>query len=87
MFSDLMVSFFANFLPYAVFIWAIAFIYYPVRLSVTVEEWREEHKLELGRNELMIDENIQGMTGSAVALALLCIFMPIRSCINFIVGD
>lgn len=39
MFSDLLISFFANFMPYTVFIWAIAFVYYPARLSVTVHEW------------------------------------------------
>jgi hypothetical protein len=32
MFSELIVAFFANFLPYVVLIWAGAFLYYPFRL-------------------------------------------------------
>lgn len=47
MFSDLIISFFANFMPWTVLIWAMAFVYYPARLSWTVAKWRAEHDVTL----------------------------------------
>jgi len=89
MFSDLIISFFANFLPYAIFIWACAFLYYPLRLEYTVDKWRNDHKLKFDdeTNESMIDENIKSISSVALLIALFYIFMPIRSCINCLIGE
>lgn len=46
MFSELIISFFSNFLPYIVLLWAGAFLYYPVRMHHTVQGWRDDYKFE-----------------------------------------
>lgn len=83
MFSEIIISFFANFLPYIVFIWSLAFIYYPVKLAYTTEDWAREQKIKLD----MIDESLAAFPVAAVIVVFFWMFMPIRMCINCVIGE
>lgn len=89
MFSDLFIAFFANFMPYTILIWSCGFLYYPARFSYTVTNWREKYDKFEGENGKfqMFDESITYFPIFALFVALVCMFIPIRLCINCVVGE
>jgi hypothetical protein len=75
-FSELMATFFANFLPYLVLVWSISFWIFFARSRVLVEQ----------REKLLDEEDGEIIPAGIFGFAFICICIPYRSCIGACFG-
>jgi len=83
MFSELMATFFANFMPWIMLAWSLSFFFF---LNMTIDDIDLRRSFKAGQTakkmQNLIDENSRAVMAIGVVIAFVCVILPIRSCIN-----
>ena len=92
MFSELMASFFANFMPWIVLTWAIAFLVFLSKISNSYEYLTEGYQ-DLNNmsdeevKEFVISSTASAAPGAAIGIVVFCLILPVRSCISRLIDS
>ena len=79
MFSDLMASFFANFMPWIIFAWAIGYAVFMGKIEQALTYWSETSETHEDLKNLLISKVSRNRPYIAIFVVLLCLIAPIRS--------